>query len=867
MPGMWLVRFVGRKYWFKRRIEMKQSKTRKGKKAKFSTFSEVSNKEYWDNWLGYRYKKIFTNIQKKVTEMYKEEIDPPLAYFTPHGPEHCKAVENLIYKLIPDKLYRSLKEEERFFLLSSAWLHDIGMLRSVYKSLRITNSDIKDDDDITIRDQHHLTAEKYIVENYTKFISFVLSESNDYKDYESDKYAIATLAKYHRRRENIDNCPVTLPIRYFDFRIQLLAAYLRLADALHIDSSRTSSFAYAICLAYNIPIESKMHWIKSKLVHGVTIDNSSRTITITFRTLTRQQLLDRKIKTSSIAEIMDKIDYIIETVMNDLRQELDSVLHILSKEGLSYYLYIKPEKVPSYIEQQTFTDLLSMVTNYDILRNPSSSRLSEMVLMAIANLTGHYLKEDEKVQQVAEIRGEQIKRELDEFLQQIDDNLLNRRPCHYGVLCLVKNCKDLADKYLPINLKGFIEEIDLLYQKQYVIRLKIRKKSEMFLDAIMEKSKLKDNSKIFKVLLFGYSNLTIRAICGFRDKLIFDLWYSQNQAILKYDDNKVVLPKYKQDYYQTYYASRKYEHNEAFEKELSDKFEFYIGTCQPKTQLNFQNELMYHDGFSYANELFKKKFTKVILMPDILSNNVLVDIMDPIDYVMVGANGFDSEYFYHSAGHHSIINLASHGNKTAEIILVVSSDKFSSEQREPSPQDTSKQKSSKKSGISGRFNSWEPLGCKIRNNQWFAINEELKSIEDKISFFNPREDKIPFECVDYLITDTGFYSKKNFDHPLASISAYLKIMRIEGISGLEKAKVFQKTLSDLFNNTTAQNIQVSSNDFYSQLYGKCDNSHPERLMLILHEVMRCNLRDGDYIEKDHTSEKEINLIISYQLPR
>jgi HD superfamily phosphohydrolase YqeK len=44
-------------------------------------------------------------------------------------PDHCRAVENLIFKLIPH--FEKLKEEERFCLLASAWLHDIGMLPSV----------------------------------------------------------------------------------------------------------------------------------------------------------------------------------------------------------------------------------------------------------------------------------------------------------------------------------------------------------------------------------------------------------------------------------------------------------------------------------------------------------------------------------------------------------------------------------------------------------------------------------------------------------------------------------------------------------------------------------------------------------------
>jgi len=73
--------------------------------------------------------------------MWKRPYEKPLAYYTTHGPSHSYAVENLIYKLIPG--FINLREEERFYLLASAWLHDIGMLRSVANELNIERQEFE----------------------------------------------------------------------------------------------------------------------------------------------------------------------------------------------------------------------------------------------------------------------------------------------------------------------------------------------------------------------------------------------------------------------------------------------------------------------------------------------------------------------------------------------------------------------------------------------------------------------------------------------------------------------------------------------------------------------------------------------------
>ncbi|KGK91407.1 hypothetical protein DP73_03850 [Desulfosporosinus sp. HMP52] len=747
-------------------------------------------------------------IRDNVTKMWKRPYEKPLAYYTTHGPNHCYAVENLIYKLIPG--FANLREEERFYLLASAWLHDIGMIRSVANELNMERhgSELNETE---IREQHHNTSEKFIIEHYDQC---GLDHKISNIDHTEDKQIIAKICKYHRRREDINECPDTLTVRNEEYRVQLLAAYLRLADALHMDSSRAPDYDYAICLAYDIPAEIKMHWIKSKLVLGIILDSRKHTITVSFRIPSPEQLKERNVDPKWIS---GKIDYIIKDVLDDLRSELSSVMHILAKGGLSYYLDIKVEKVTGYIERQILNDLLSMAINYDILRNPSASLLIDMVIMSIANISGYYLKEKEAPRQVSKISIEVIKSELKRFLEQLNDNLVKNRGCHFGLKKIADRCDALSKKYLQDDLAEFIKEINELYQSHFQRKYLVRESARNFLQMFdsrnnkienvnrndqaentndteidkngnadqaendekelchKSKTEKEENKKVYRFLLYGYSNMVIQALCGFRDSLISD--------------------EYKNE-------SRKYNiYNTDFKKDFSKRFKIFVCDGQPKNQLSLGNEILYHDGFSYASELVEQNFVDIIMIPDIIAGNIIDKYC--IDFVLMGANGFNDKEFRHSAGHDSIIRLIEKTDakktdtektstkktkKKPKVVLVVTSDKYQIDKMDEENRDQSKNtvnpcwpKESSGTGsnnkkispepncdeifeceghreISG-FRFWQPNNDSRRDNFWFVTNNEVDKIKDSILFFNPREDKVPIQNVDFMITNIGLFEK------------------------------------------------------------------------------------------------------------
>ncbi|ATW24292.1 HD domain-containing protein [Candidatus Formimonas warabiya] len=329
----------------------------------------------WENALNNNYKNYLNKVRENVLKIYEQNketnADPP--YYTPHGPDHCKAVEGFIHRLIPDYTHEKLLEEERFYLLASAWLHDLGMLRSVaedvWKGESLTDAEI--------RKRHHETSEKFIIEQYKRC-------GID----EADKIFISKLCRYHRRQEDLNTCPESILVHNKEHRLKLLAAYLRLADALHIDSTRTPSSEYAVCLAYDIPAESKFHWIKSRIVGGIGINEKEHLIRVEFNTPDSSQLVKLKVDP---AWVKSKIDYIIDLVISDLREELSGVMNVLTRSGITYYLDIQKNEVTVSMDNQTLNDLIGLIVNYDILLAPSASKLLELILLTISNIGGYRL--------------------------------------------------------------------------------------------------------------------------------------------------------------------------------------------------------------------------------------------------------------------------------------------------------------------------------------------------------------------------------------------------------------------------------------------------------------------------------------------
>lgn len=704
---------------------------------------ETDEKKYWV-WLDEILGCSLERIKEKVKALYEDPDNRPLPFYTSHEASHCRAVEDLIHHLIPFEKYTALTVLERFFLLAAAWLHDIGMLSTV--SDIVWGEKLGPDE---IRRRHHETSALFIRDHPHRCgVS------------EADRHFLADLCRYHRRCVDLHLAPEKLGAGHKEHRFRLLAAYLRLADALQVDHGRAPDRLFALCLAYNIPPETKLHWIKSRLVSSIVPDAENHLITVQFQKpgpadFERFRLDPRWVE--------PKIDAVIHYVLDELRDELASVMYTLTSGAITFYLDIR--EVDAYgVGAMTMNHLMPLVLNHDVLVWPSASRVMEMILIDLAEIAGYQLRNEQAPQRMEGFRalgeiGENIRR----FLGLLEQDVRSHRAGHLGIRSLLEQCRPLLDVDL-FTPETFIRLLDDRYQHQRQHRRNIRVRAS---DCGKE-IPLPDGE--CNLLLFGYSELVIKALCGFRDRL------AKKRGL---DPRKI-------------YGSEA-------EMELSCRFRLFICEGQPKTHTACQDRLLYHDGISYALALRRRNFTNLVILPDIILSSVLG--RHRLDYLLVGANGFTAEVFLHSAGHGSVIHMLRGIARERplkpppRVLLVVSSDKYMpvdagiaglrsyshlGSGEEAYDMDAASDRTYDIDGYSFRAGERE----QTRDNIWITrdprVRADLKTERAHIQFYNPREDAVPFALVDHVLSDVGVFSTTTSDDRKgrADLSAFLAAVKM-----------------------------------------------------------------------------------------
>ena len=590
-------------------------------------------------------------------------------------------------------------------MLASAWLHDIGMLKYVYILIHRDENAVHSQ----IRKLHHITTAQYIVEYW-----------NTLKIDEDDKELLAKLCFFHRLREDLNDCDKYFYLRNSRYKLRLLAAYLRLADAFDICSTRVSSESYAICLAYNIPDESKLHWIKSRIVNGIFLDNNEHKIYVQFK-IPRISNIEDKL---SLTRAEEKLNSIIKIVINDLRSELSSVMNVLAREK-AYYLDIEVLRSEVTFDEQMLADLREIVINYDIMMAPSASKLLDIILVTFANLIGFSLSKHQDYRQIrfssiVEIKN--IRPKLMNFIEILKRDILSARPCHLGLRNLIESLEKYIEKSKSTD--ELIRDLSEEYKNHHQARSDIRELSNKFFE-----EKTQETKRVYNILLYGYSELVVKALCGLRNALIIR-------------EFGCVDPK---DIY-----------NSTIEKRYSEQIQIFICDGQPKTQTGFMDRLVYHDASQYALFLKERGFSNITIIPDIIAGTIMKCVN--IDFIMVGANGITDKYFIHSAGHFSLIKLAksmTESDSEPKVILVTTTEKKLSKLDEYDPTSHLGKELQEVEGVKVK----KIDGCgPNRQHIWMVKDKALidKLYQANILFANPREDKIEIQEIDYIITEKKY---------------------------------------------------------------------------------------------------------------
>lgn len=236
---------------------------------------EVLQEADEDLWL-----KRFNEAEKLAQSIFSDETPyVPLPYFTPHGVSHCKAVEECLNKIIwgteesnEDDFVPSPKEA--MYVLSAAWLHDIGMMYGIFDGE--DPEDLQDSKKvIALRAEHELRTSKYIHDRWHSECGWS----------DEQKVWLTNICVYHRRHHPLSTlCPrgIELKSRGGEERLRLgvLAALLRLADACHVDQSRAPGPLMALYNSLGMPQDAVCHWERAKLISDVEFDRTRNRINL-----------------------------------------------------------------------------------------------------------------------------------------------------------------------------------------------------------------------------------------------------------------------------------------------------------------------------------------------------------------------------------------------------------------------------------------------------------------------------------------------------------------------------------------------------------------------------------------------------------
>ncbi len=164
------------------------------------------------------------------------------------------------------------------------------------------------------------------------------------------------------------------------------------------------------------------------------------------------------------------------------------------------------------------------------------------------------------------------------------------------------------------------------------------------------------------------------------------------------------------------------------------------------------------------------------MIPDATVGTILNNY--DVDFIVVGANGFDESSFVHSAGHASIINLALYKkfvNKCNKpnIVLSTTREKYRSSKTEMKIE---------RNAVSRNIESTESCVNFYRNQLagrekiWFTRDPQAinQFCGENISIFNPREDIIPIKDLDFIISDKGWFPIKGGEMETINIPSKIR---------------------------------------------------------------------------------------------
>jgi hypothetical protein len=602
--------------------------------------------------------------------------------YTPHGTSHFARVEDLVRALIPQRRWCRLSAQERMLLTWAAWTHDIGMHRLLYKGPPSDNH---------VRGEHVEGSAKWVLDRHDK-LGLGIDEAQ----------VLAQIIRFHSRRNELVDCPESRQCRGAYVRSRLLAAYLRLADALDVTHQRVGGhqydrFPYLVEAARETSEDTVFHWVKSFVVSGIALRHRRQAIDIEFQFPKREE------------DAPEQYELLVRYVMDEIRSELQTVEDTLNEAGLSSFHLVTraPDvRIDSFLNEEWPRQVPRVLNFLRMEYSPNSTEIALAALDEIDQAAQAYEGVDSK--------DSHARDQLIASLVQLDAKFLARRSkrkCHNALHRIIDFVEEQHGRLrrdkgttpeVASELRRFVQHFRSLIgpdQDAATVR------SSHFWTRLNELSPLDANQREF--VLFGCSDSVISVLADKPKGLKLVLW---------------------------------------------------IAECRPKSEHGPYNTRKYLDGERYAEMIHERLQSKDARLLDDVCINLIPDAsvatlldrassetarrseklaaLTRVDAVLFGTNGIYLEprpCVAHTAGHLGIAMIA----KTSKVPVVVVASALKIQR--------------------ALEDAWED-SLRNTNGEWLTkdpeVLERLRTYHVDLSW-NLREDHVPLDYLSEIITEHG----------------------------------------------------------------------------------------------------------------
>lgn len=247
---------------------------------------------------------LYTDLQ--AVEKFCEEVwkSNMLPWFTKHDPDHSREIiiilDQLLKPLVDNPAF--LSEHELFVLLSSAYLHDIGMQFLKHEGISIEQ--LTEQEYNYVRKKHAELSSEIIFKRTAKSID---RDDFNLPDIDDEYIAPIALACKAHSTEYFAEVMTQLQEESYTpkgrtFRGELLAALLLIADELDLQCKRVN---FKETAKFKLSVHSQVHWYKHHYVDYVGISGNVVEVTLRFPSEAEEYrpLFKDLIETKLIAQI------------------------------------------------------------------------------------------------------------------------------------------------------------------------------------------------------------------------------------------------------------------------------------------------------------------------------------------------------------------------------------------------------------------------------------------------------------------------------------------------------------------------------------------------------------------------------------